>query len=256
MSQIVPPPASDQPPQPLALPPPEPDTERALAAVARLPAPPPPPTFSYEPEPPRRQPRVWRALKWPARKALKGIYLVGRTARLHKIVALVVLLLLLAFTAGGVVVYRIANPTPSIPISNANRPELPDSVHHWLHGFVTFNAKEMWDSLSPQMQATLAQQNATEASLQGVLDQNRSSNTTVEYQYTGGYHSAQGGSYFVVQVMLHGSNGSGELTWYFVVDDSTGKISLWQDISPQTTPTTSGQSGQSGQSSQRPPAGL
>lgn len=250
MSQIVPPPASDQPPAPT---PPtvqaEPETALALAAVAQLPAPPPPPTFAYEPEPPRRQPRFWRIVKWPIRKALKGVYLIGSAARRHKIIALVVLLLIIALSAGGVEVYRIANPAPSIPISDADRPALPDSVHHWLHGFVTFNAHEMWDSLSPQMQATLEQQNASETSLQGVLDQNRTSNTTVQYHYTGGYQSSQGVSYYVVQVVLRSDNGSGELTWYFVVDDSTGKISLWQDISPQSP------SGQSGQSSQPTPAG-
>ena len=155
------------------------------------------------------------------------------------------LLLIIALSTGGVAAYRIANPAPSIPISDADRPALADSVHHWLHGFVTFNAKEMWDSLSPQMQASLEQQNATEADLQGVLDQNRSTNTTVQYRYTGGYQSTQGISYYVVQVVLQSDSGSGELTWYFVVDDSTGKISLWQDISPQSP---------SGQSSQPTPA--
>lgn len=256
MSQIVPPTVPEQPPSaPFPSPADSPPVDslptdslppETVTALAVLPAPPPTPIYVYEPEPPRKQSRLWRAIKWPIRQLLKAIYLIGRTAHRHKVLAVAALVLLIALGAGGVAAYRIANPPPSIPISDASRPAIPDSVHHWLHGFVTFNGQEMWDSLSPSMQSTMTQASSSEAALQGVLDQNKSSHVTVQYHYTGGYQTAQGASYYVVQVSLRGDNGSGELTWYFVVDDTTGKITLWQDISPQTPAGSSGSSTQGG----------
>ena len=240
MSQIVPPPVPDQPSSPADAP------VEPATALAVLPAPPPTPIYIYEPEPPRKQSRFRRAVKWPLRKGLKSVYMIGRAAHRHKLIALVVVALLIALGAGSYEAYRIANPEPSIPISDASRPAIPDSVHHWLHGFVAFNAQEMWDSLSPQMQSTLEQANNSETTLQGALDQNKSSHLTVNYHYAGGYQTARGASYYIVQVSMRGDSGAGELTWYFVVDDATGKISLWQDISPPAPSGSSGSSTQGG----------
>jgi hypothetical protein len=217
-------------------------------ALTVLPERPSAPSFIYEPEPPRPQSRFWRAVKWPLRKLLKAIYLVGRAAGRHKLIALAILLVLVGLAAGGFAFYRLSTPaprTPNIAISDASHPALRDSVNHWLHGFAAFDAAEMWNSLSPQMQASLTQSGSSESALQGVLDQNRSSHVAVEYHYVGGAETAQGTAYYVVQVDLRGDAGSGALTWYFLVDDASGKIAQWQDL-PQTPSSATGTSSTSG----------
>jgi hypothetical protein len=239
MSQIVPPPMPDHSSSPPDYSPAEPATALAVLDAS-------PPAYIYEAEQPRRTSRFWRVVKWPMRKLLKSLYLLGRTASRHKAIALVTLLLLVAIAAGGVIAYRTANPEPSIPIANASRPAIPASVHHWLHGFISFNAREMWDSLSPQMKSTLEQANSGETALQGVLNQDKAGHVTVEYRYVGGYQTSQGNSYYVVQVNLRGDQGVAALTWYFVVDDTSGQISLWRDISPQSPSSSSGSSTQGG----------
>jgi hypothetical protein len=246
MSQILLPPPSPQPGQ-------EPGVTGAGPA---WPAPPSavqePPRPHYEPEPPKRPSAFWRAVKWPLRKVFKLLYRMGSAAKRHKWVALATLVVLLAL--GGVTygVYQYTHPavTPGATTggssgqasasSGANTPftivqqeapPLPPSIINWLHGQKVFDAKEMWNSLSPQAQVSLQQQGVTEQSLQSQISQEKAAGVTFEqYIYTGGFAPGGVAANYTVQMIVDQNGQRALRTWYFVVNPTDGKILVPVDL--------------------------
>lgn len=235
MSQILlPPPAQSQP-------------EPATTAVA-------PPRRAYEPDPPKKPSTFWRAVKWPLRQLFKAIYLTGAAANRHRVVAVIVLVVVLLLGGGTYAVYHVTHPqagassqqvhsgVPSLanlPLTAVSSalPPLPASVGYWLHGHQTFDAQEMWATVSPQGQALLAQQNITEQSLQSELDQEKAAGFTYnQFIYTGGYVAQNGYAYFTISAVVgKGPQRVSERFWYFVVDPSQ-QIILPLDLSPSPLP--------------------
>jgi hypothetical protein len=235
MSQILlPPPAESQP-------------EPATTTVAE-------PRPVYEPDPPKQPSVFWRAVKWPLRQLFKAIYFTGAAANRHHAVAAIMLVVVLLLGGGTYAVYRVTHPqtdaagqqvrsgVPSLgnlPLTavSSTLPPLPASVGYWLHGHQTFNAPEMWASVSPQGQALLAQQSSTEQSLQSELDQEKAAGFTYDqFIYTGGYVAQNGYAYYTISAVVDkGPQRVSERFWYFVIDPSQ-QIILPIDLSPSPLP--------------------
>jgi hypothetical protein len=228
------------PPQRPQTAPPVPYTPQAVA-VAEPPSPPHPDL--YAPPPPKPQSRFWRAVKWPIRQAIKGIYLLFSAAGRHKVVTAIILGTLLLFTTGGVVLYRALHPdTLDTHITmQANLPPLPASVKQWLEGYRTFNGQEAWNAMSLQGQQLRMQQGGSEEMLQAELDQFKSQGVEFqEFVYTGGYVIDGGAGQYMVTMKGTQNGQSGEATWFFLTDP-TGKIYVAINTTPQSNSGSSSQ---------------
>jgi hypothetical protein len=228
------------PPQRPQAAPPAPYTPQAVA-VAEAPSESMPDL--YAPPPPKPQSRFWKAVKWPIRQAIKGIYLLFSAAGRHKVVTAIILGTLLLFTLGGVTIYRALHPD-SIDAhiaTQANLPPLPTSVKQWIEGYRTFNGQEAWNALSLQGQQLRMQQGSSEEAIQSSLDQLKAAG--VEFQesvYTGGYVTPAGTGQYMVTMKGTQNGQSGVVTWFFMTD-STGKIALAIDTTPQNSSSSSSQ---------------
>lgn len=177
-----------------------------------------PPQDRYTPDPkPRSQ--VWEGFKWPLRKALLGVYLGVQAARRHKRVALVVTVLLIGLIATGVVVRQLTLPgPPPLTIERPGLPALPNSVIHYLHGEITFNGQEVWDSLDPSARS---QSGVTENQVQASLNQERAQGVqTTRMVYSGGYHASDGTSHYTIEIYGTLSGQAQIVTLYIVVGTS------------------------------------
>jgi hypothetical protein len=176
------------------------------------------PRDRYAPDPKPRSP-VWEAIKWPLRKALLGIYLGVQLVRRHKLIALVTVALLIALIGAGVLVRQLTLPgPPPLTIERAGLPKLPNSVIHYLHGQVTFNGQEVWDSLDPTART---QTGSTERQIQASLDQERAQGVrTTRLVYSGGYQATDGTSHYTVEITGIFSGQPQTVTLYIVVGPS------------------------------------
>lgn len=227
----------------ILLPPPNADIE-----TANVPAPvtsaATPPAYLYEPEPPKRQSRFWRMIKWPLRRLIKGIYLTGVFAKRYRLVTGIVLAVLLVLAVSGFVAYRVVQQqeialeqtslAASLNVSSSSTSgSLPLSVLHFLHARKTFSAQEEWDSLSSSLHAQIQQQGGSVSSIQQSFDQARASGLQLDrFVYSGGYtNPTTGVSHYTVEVYAHEGNAQGLLTWFFIVD-AKGYISSINDLTP------------------------
>lgn len=230
----------------ILLPPPNAGTEESTppASNALVTSPPAPPAYLYEPEPPKRQSRFWRMIKWPLRQIIKGIYLTGVFAKRHRVVAVIVLAAVLVLAASGFVAYRVVQQqeiaqeqnslTTSINlVSSPQAGALPLSVLHVLHARKTYNAQEEWDNLSPSLRAQYQQQGGSVSSLQQSFDQARANGLTLDrFVYSGGFtNPSTGVSHYTIEVYAHEGSAQGLLTWFFLVD-ANGYISSINDLTP------------------------
>lgn len=183
------------------------------------------------PEEPRKRNPVWRAIKWPLRKLLLGIYLVGEATRKHKREAFIVLALLLALIVTGGVVYQVTRPAPPpVAIDQPALPALPASVIHYLHARQHFDAGEMWNAYNATARSSLQ---TTEPQLQTALNQEKAAGLTItRYVYTGGYRSPDGTSHYTIEVYASEQGQSGVFTWFFDVG-TDGLITQRLDLTPQ-----------------------
>jgi hypothetical protein len=228
------------PPQRPQAAPPVPYAPQAVA-VAEAPSEPKPDL--YAPPPPKPQSRFWKAVKWPIRQAIKGIYLLFSAAGRHKVTTAIILGTLLLFTTGGVVLYRALHPdTVDAHITTqANLPPLPTSVKQWLEGYRTFNGQEAWNAMSLQGQQLRMQQGGSEETLQAELDQFKSQGVEFqEFVYTGGYVIDGGAGQYMVTAKGTQNGQSGVITWFFLTDP-TGKIYLAINTTPQNSSSSSSQ---------------
>lgn len=231
MSQILLPPSSQEP-QPPAV------------AAPEYTAPPPP----YTPEPLKRPSRFWRAIKWPIRQALKGIYLLGAAVNRHRIISLIVLAAIAAMVAGGVLTYRALNPESgqasgnTAGSGNVTIPDTPftvvtgtqvapsNGVLLWLHGTKTYNAQELWNGMSKQYQNTYQASGSSQADLQKTLDGWRSEGLKFDqYIVAGSYQFPDGSTTYTVEVVVHENAQQGIFTWYFKTN-SSGQILSFRDL--------------------------
>jgi len=242
---VTPPQHNYPQPYPQPYPPQRPQTATpalyASQAVAVAAPPSEPKPDLYAPPPPKPQSRFWKAVKWPIRQAIKGIYLLFSAAGRHKITTAIILATLLLFTLGGVTIYRALHPdTLDAHITTqANLPPLPASVKQWIEGFRTYNGHEAWNALSLQGQQLRMQQGSSEESLQSAMDQLKSQG--VEFQqfvYTGGYVAPDGSGQYMVTAKGTQNGQSGVITWFFLTD-STGKIGFVADTTPQSSSSSS-----------------
>jgi hypothetical protein len=225
-----PPQRPEQTPEPTALVPHEPGGESRAPVQAQvlertvIP-------YSLPPEEPRKQNRVWQGIKWPLRKALLGIYMLGEAIRKHKREAMVIGALLLALIVTGAVVYQVTRPAPPrVAVEQPNPPPLPASVLHYLHARQHFDAAEMWAAYNSTARSSL---NTTEPKLQTALNQQKAAGLAItRYVYTGGYRSPDGTSHYTVEVYASEQGQSGVFTWYFQVG-SDGLIQQRLDLTPQ-----------------------
>jgi hypothetical protein len=223
------------PPQRPQATPPVPYTPQALAVAE------PPHPDLYAPPPPKPQSRFWRAVKWPIRQAIKGIYLLFSAAGRHKVVTAIILGTLLLFTTGGVVLYRALHPdTVDAHITTqANLPPLPAGVKQWIDGFRTYNGQEAWDAMSLAGQQQAMQQGNSAEALQSQLDQLKSEGVEFqEFVYTGGYVAPDGSGQYMVTAKGTQNGQSGVLTWFFLTDP-TGKIEIEVNTTPQNSSSSS-----------------
>jgi hypothetical protein len=228
------------PPQRPQAAPPVPYAPQAVAVAEPPPAPLP---DLYAPSPPKPQSRYWKAVKWPVRQAIKGIYLLFSAAGRHKVATTVIVAILLLFTLGGVTIYRaLHHDTIDAHITTqANLPPLPASVKQWIEGYRTFNGQEAWNALSPQGQQLRMQQGGSKETMQASLDRLKA--TGVEFQefvYTGGYVTPDGSGQFMVTAKGVEKGAPGVITWFFLTDP-TGKIAIALDTTPRN-PNSSGSS--------------
>ena len=222
------------PPQRPQTAPPVPYTPQAVAVAE--PSSEPKPDL-YAPPPPKPQSRFWRAVKWPIRQLIKGIYLLFSAAGRHKVVTAIILGTLLLFTTGGVVLYRALHPdTVDAHITTqANLPPLPAGVKQWIDGFRTYNGQEAWNAMSLAGQQQAMQQGNSAEALQSSLDQAKSQGVEFqEFQYTGGYVTPDGSGQFMVTVKAYQNGQQGLLTWFFLTD-ATGKIEVVLNTTPQSS---------------------
>ncbi len=202
------------------------------------------PAYLYEPEPPKRQARFWRMIKWPLRQLIKGIYLTGVFAKRYRLIAGIVLAVLLALAASGFVGYRVlqqqelareqSSLTASLNFASApTSSSLPMSVLHFLHARKTYNGQEEWDSLSASLHAQVEQQGGNVSSLQQVLDQARSSGLKFDrFVDSGGFTDPDTGiSHYTIEVYAEQGTAHAVLTWFFVVG-TDGYISGFQNLTP------------------------
>lgn len=230
----------------ILLPPPNTGAEESTPSVSNelVTLPPAPPAYLYEPEPPKRQSRFWRMIKWPLRQIIKGIYLAGVFAKRHRVVAVIVLVAALALAASGFVAYRVVQQreitqqqnslTTSINlVSSPQTSSLPLSVLHFLHARKTFNAQEEWDSLSSTLHSQIQQQGGSVSSIQQSFDQARANGLTLDrFVYSGGYtNPSTGVSHYTIEVSAHEGSTQGLLTWFIIVD-ANGFISSLNDLTP------------------------
>ncbi len=244
MSQPAAPPDVPQPPS------------HQVVAVSPPPSPL-PSAHTYESEP-RRQPRLWRVVKWPLRQIIKGIYLPLAAARRHKRATLLALVVLAVAFAGAFGVYRVTHPDsapsraagstssastglpaqPETPftITSAAQPALPTSVIHALHGYKANDAHEFFGAMSPQYQNFLKSAGRDEAHIQAAFDQRKQSGVTFQqFIYTGGFVASDGSdAYFTFTVVLDQGGQMIEVPLYFAVDQ-TGLISNYSvlTLAPQ-----------------------
>lgn len=224
----------------------QPSPQTDLVAPPATPA-----TKAYEPEPLRKQSRVWRAVKWPLRQVIKGIYLPLSAARRHKRATLLTLLFLVLAAAGTFGVYRAthldtaparsavssglpAQPETPFTITSAAQPAVPTSVIHALHGYKVNDAHEFFGAMSPQFKGFLNSIGRGEAQFQAAFDQRKQAGVTFQqFIYTGGFVAA-GGGYFTFTVVLDQGGQLAEVPLYFAVDQ-TGLISYYAALaqSPQ-----------------------
>lgn len=227
-------------PQPYPQPyPPQRPQQVALAeqsvAVAEPPSAPSPDLYSPPPPPP--QSRFWRAVKWPIRQAIKGIYLFFSVAGRHKLATVIVLGTLLLLTGGGVVLYRALHPdTIDAHITTqANLPPLPASVKHWIEGYHTYNGQEVWDSLSAARQQQEAQQGVSASALQTQLAQAKAQNVSFEsFVYAGGFVGSDGVGHYMIEMKMTAASQQQVANLYFVTDPD-GKILAVEDATPQSS---------------------
>jgi hypothetical protein len=228
-------------PYPPQRPQPAPPAPYAPQAVAE--APPEPKPDLYAPPAPKPQSRFWKAVKWPIRQAIKGIYLLFSAAGRHKIATTLIVAVLLLFTLGGVTIYRALHPdTIDAHITTqANMPPLATGVKQWVEGFHTYNGQEAWNALSPQAQQQAMQQGDSAAGLQSSLDQAKSQGVEFpEFVYTGGFVNTDGTGQFMITAKVAQNGQQGVLTWFFQTDP-TGKIDVVQNTTPQNSNSTSSQ---------------
>ncbi len=240
-SPVYPPPPESYPPQPgpTALTPADASDpageaptkslpQMALMEVMERPA---PYSSMLPPEEPRKRNPVWRAIKWPLRKLLLGIYLVGEATRKHKREAIVVGVLLLALIVTGGVVYQATRPAPPpVAIDQPTLPALPASVIHYLHARQHFDAAEMWAAYNATARNSLQ---TTEPQLQAALNQEKAAGLTItRYVYTSGYRSPGGTSHYTIEVYASEQGQSGVFTWFFDVG-TDGLITQRLDLTPQ-----------------------
>jgi hypothetical protein len=199
----------------------------------------------YQPEPPKRPSRFWRAVKWPLRQFIKLLYLAGSAARRHRLATALTIGVLLVLGGLSYGVYQYTHPHAGIlpgqlgqtgqaatgsavpfTITLEQAPPLPRSVVNWLHGQQAGNAHEMWTSLSPQAQQGLTQAGVSEATLRQQIDQAKSQGISIEqFVYTGGFSPPDGLASYTIQAILTNQQGQRAYrTEYFVVDPASGQI--------------------------------
>jgi hypothetical protein len=209
-----------------------------------------PPTQGFQPDPPKKQPLIWRIIKWPIRQIFKLIYVILRGARAHKVIAAILLILILGLVGAGVVGYRYLNPpstastagqagasanVPDTPftIVDSSAPPLSTGVIHWLHAYKTYNGQEQWDSLSPSYQQAISSQGQNAAGMQSAMDQIHAQGITfLQFIYSGGYVAPTGLATYTVQVIVQEAGQRAILTWYFYVDASTDLILQVVNLTP------------------------
>jgi hypothetical protein len=224
--QPYPQPYPPQRPQPVPYTPP---TSQAIA-VAEPPSAPKPDL--YAPPPPPPQSRFWRAVKWPIRQAIKGIYLLFSAAGRHKFVTAIILGALLLFTGAGVVFYRALHPDAidAHITTQANLPPLPRGVKQFIEGYHTYNGQEVWDSLSMTKQQQDAQQGGSAAIMASTLSQAKAQGISYEdFIYAGGYVGADGIGHYMIESEISTQDGKQVANLYFVTDPD-GKILVWANL--------------------------
>ena len=108
MSQTILPPSPQPEPQPPTQFPAQPPTyyypanDTSTVIVSE------PPPQGFEPDPPKKQPLIWRMIKWPIRQIFKLIYLIVHGARSHKVITAILLITRRALLLVGVLVSRHA----------------------------------------------------------------------------------------------------------------------------------------------------
>lgn len=220
------------PQSPVYPPPPESYAPPAQTQVALMEAPQrPAPLTTLPPEEPRKRNPFWKAIKWPLRKLLLGIYLLLEVMRKHKREATVVGVLLLALVITGGVVYQATRPAPPpVTVERSSMPALPASVILYLHGRQHFNAAELWSAYDSTARSQLQ---TTEAQLQTSLNQEKSAGLSIDrYVYSGGYQSPDGTSHYTIEVYASQQGQTGVFTWYFDVG-TNGLITQRLDMTPQ-----------------------
>jgi hypothetical protein len=224
--QPYPQPYPPQRPQPVPYAPPAP---QAVAVVE-------PPSESkldlYGPPPPKPQSPFWKAVKWPIRQAIKGIYLLFSAAGRHKLVTAIILGTLLLLTGGGVVLYRALHPDAidAHITTQANLPPLPHSVKQFIEGYHTYNGQEVWDSLSATKQQQDAQQGGSAADMSSTLSQAKAQGIRYEdFIYAGGYIGADGIGHYMVEAEIFTQDGKQVANLYFVTEPG-GKILAFANL--------------------------
>ncbi len=248
MSQtILPPSPEPQPPTQFPAQPPTyyyPANDTSAVIVSQ------PPLQGFQPDPPKKQPLIWRIIKWPIRQIFKSIYVIVHGARSHKVITAILLILILGLVGAGVVGYRYLNPpstasttgqtagSPTIPdtpftIVDSSAPPLSTGVIHWLHAYKTYDGQEQWDSLAPSYQQAFSGQGLDAAGMQSTMDQIHSQGITFEqFIYTGGYIAPTGLATYTVQVIINNGTQRSILTWYFYVDASNDLILQVINLTP------------------------
>jgi hypothetical protein len=197
---------------------------------------PPPAPDLYAPPPPKPQAPFWKAVKWPIRQAIKGIYLLFSAAGRHKVATTVVVAVLLLFTLGGVTIFRALHPdTIDAHITTqANLPPLATGVKQWIDGFHTYNGQEAWNALSLQAQQQAMQQGDSAEGLQSSLDQAKSQGVEFsDFVYTGGFVDSDGSGQYMITAKSVQNGQQGVLTWFFQTNP-TGKIDVVHNTTPQS----------------------
>ncbi|MBF6589004.1 MAG: hypothetical protein IVW57_00555 [Ktedonobacterales bacterium] len=229
---------------PTASPPPSAASSMTSTAVAPSARP------AYVPEPPPPPSRVARAIKWPIRKLLKGLYLLTAAARSHRAVSVVLLVIILGLLGSGVVVYRATHPsgdvaglgptatgglyggTTPFTVVNAAAPPLPASMIQWMHGHKYFDAQEVWNTFSAREQQALTQKKITASTLQDNFNTLKSQGFQfTEFIYSGGYRAPDGTSHYTIEVLYARGNQAGLQTYYFLLD-ADGKIAAYVNLTP------------------------
>ena len=146
----------------------------------------------------------------------------------HPIRAVIMLVALLA--AAALMLGQASLPSLSLGLPQVGRTE-PSATESYMRGTTAFDAKLVWEALSPEAQSRYASRGADLQALQAQMDQAKQAGAQLDQvTYVGGQAFPDGTSFHFYTVTNRGpvTRGEPRYVWYVFTLDTSGKITQIQ----------------------------